>query len=108
MRASLFSNKQGGSSWENLIRWRFFSAWWRMLRRAIRIIRRQRFDVSVKFVNEMVKLKRTTGSLAPSQAKKYDVGMVLAHQYLGKLTSGLQEAFAANTPAWWSQTTARS
>jgi hypothetical protein len=32
-----------------------------------------------------------------SQARKYRVGMVLAHQYLGQLTSGLQEAFEANT-----------
>lgn len=32
-----------------------------------------------------------------SQARKYRVGMVMAHQYLGQLTSGLQEAFEANT-----------
>lgn len=32
-----------------------------------------------------------------SQARKYQVGMVLAHQYLGQLTGGLQEAFEANT-----------
>lgn len=32
-----------------------------------------------------------------SQARKYNVGMVLAHQYLGQLTPALQEAFAANT-----------
>ena len=32
-----------------------------------------------------------------SQARKYGVGMVLAHQYLGQLSAGLQEAFAANT-----------
>lgn len=32
-----------------------------------------------------------------SQARKYKVGMVLAHQYLGQLASGLQEAFEANT-----------
>ena len=32
-----------------------------------------------------------------SQARKYRVGMTLAHQYLGQLTSGLQEAFEANT-----------
>ena len=32
-----------------------------------------------------------------SQARKYKVGMVLAHQYLGQLTPSLQEAFAANT-----------
>ena len=32
-----------------------------------------------------------------SQARKYNVGMVLAHQYLGQLNAGLQDAFAANT-----------
>ena len=32
-----------------------------------------------------------------SQARKYRVGMVLAHQYLGQLDPKLQEAFAANT-----------
>lgn len=32
-----------------------------------------------------------------SQARKYKVGMVLAHQYLGQLGTGLQEAFEANT-----------
>ncbi len=32
-----------------------------------------------------------------SQARKYRVGMVMAHQYLGQLTQGLQEAFEANT-----------
>lgn len=32
-----------------------------------------------------------------SQARKYNVGMVLAHQYLGQLEPKLQEAFSANT-----------
>lgn len=32
-----------------------------------------------------------------AQARKYNVGMVLAHQYLGQLDGRLQEAFAANT-----------
>lgn len=32
-----------------------------------------------------------------SQARKYKVGMTLAHQYLGQLTNALQEAFDANT-----------
>ncbi|MEO1478541.1 MAG: ATP-binding protein, partial [Bacteroidota bacterium] len=32
-----------------------------------------------------------------SQARKYRVGMTMAHQYLGQLSSGLQEAFEANT-----------
>ena len=32
-----------------------------------------------------------------SQARKYNTGMVLAHQFLGQLDPKLQEAFAANT-----------
>jgi hypothetical protein len=32
-----------------------------------------------------------------AQARKYNVGMVLAHQYLGQLEPKLREAFAANT-----------
>lgn len=32
-----------------------------------------------------------------SQARKYRVGMVLAHQYLGQLDTKLQDAFSANT-----------
>ncbi len=32
-----------------------------------------------------------------SQARKYKVGMVMAHQYLGQLSQGLQEGFEANT-----------
>jgi hypothetical protein len=32
-----------------------------------------------------------------AQARKYNVGMVLAHQYLGQLDPKLQEAFGANT-----------
>lgn len=32
-----------------------------------------------------------------SQARKYKVGMVMAHQYLGQLSGSLQEAFEANT-----------
>ena len=32
-----------------------------------------------------------------SQARKYRVGIVLAHQYLGQLSNGLQEAIEANT-----------
>ncbi len=32
-----------------------------------------------------------------SSARKYNVGMVLAHQYLGQLEPRLQEAFSANT-----------
>ncbi|MEM9761642.1 MAG: ATP-binding protein [Pseudomonadota bacterium] len=36
-------------------------------------------------------------SVILSQARKYRVGMTMAHQYLGQLSSGLQEAFEANT-----------
>lgn len=36
-------------------------------------------------------------SVILSQARKYRVGMVMAHQYLGQLSSGLSEAFEANT-----------
>jgi hypothetical protein len=36
-------------------------------------------------------------SVILSQARKYRVGMVMAHQYLGQLGSGLAEAFEANT-----------
>jgi len=32
-----------------------------------------------------------------SQARKYNIGMVLAHQYLGQLDTRLQEAISANT-----------
>ncbi|UWR13403.1 type IV secretory system conjugative DNA transfer family protein [Sulfitobacter mediterraneus] len=32
-----------------------------------------------------------------SQARKYKVGLIMAHQYLGQLAGGLQEAFEANT-----------
>lgn len=32
-----------------------------------------------------------------SQARKYKVGMIMAHQYLGQLSNGLQEAFEANS-----------
>lgn len=36
-------------------------------------------------------------SIILSQARKYKVGMIMAHQYLGQLAGGLQEAFEANT-----------
>ncbi len=36
-------------------------------------------------------------SVILSQARKYRVGMAMAHQYLGQLTTGLSEAFEANT-----------
>jgi hypothetical protein len=36
-------------------------------------------------------------ALILEQARKYNVGMVLAHQYIGQLPPKLQESFAANT-----------
>jgi DNA helicase HerA-like ATPase len=39
---------------------------------------------------------RTIGVIL-SQARKYNVGMVLAHQFLGQLDAKLQEAISANT-----------
>lgn len=41
-------------------------------------------------------LDRNVGIIL-SQARKYNIGMVLAHQYLGQLEPRLQEAFGANT-----------
>lgn len=39
-----------------------------------------RFDVSVKFVNDMVKLKRETGSLAPKRQGNPGVGKLTPHE----------------------------
>lgn len=39
-----------------------------------------RFDVSVKFVNDMVKLKRETGSLAPKRQGNPGIGKLTPHQ----------------------------
>ncbi len=36
-------------------------------------------------------------ALILEQARKYNVGVIMAHQYLGQLSPKLQEAFAANT-----------
>ncbi|MEM6465829.1 MAG: hypothetical protein AAF679_04910 [Pseudomonadota bacterium] len=38
-----------------------------------------RFDVSVKFVNDMVKLKRETGSLAPKRQGNLGIGKLTPH-----------------------------
>ena len=40
----------------------------------------RRFDVSVKFVNEMVKLKRETGSLAPKRQGNPGIGKLTPHE----------------------------
>ena len=39
-----------------------------------------RFDVSVKFVNDMVKLKRETGSLAPKPQGNPGIGKLTPHE----------------------------
>ncbi|QBY00388.1 transposase [Rhodophyticola sp. CCM32] len=39
-----------------------------------------RFDVSVKFVNDMVKLKRGTGSLAPTRQGHRGIGKLTPHK----------------------------
>jgi len=39
-----------------------------------------RFDVSVKFVNDMVRLKRATGSLAPKRQGNLGVGKLTPHE----------------------------
>jgi transposase len=39
-----------------------------------------RFDVSVKFVNDMVKLKRLTGSLAPKRQGNRGIGKLTPHE----------------------------
>lgn len=39
-----------------------------------------RFDVSVKFVNDMVKLKRETGSLAPKRQGNRGIGKLTPHE----------------------------
>ena len=38
-----------------------------------------RFDVSIKFVNDMVKLKRETGSLAPERQGNPGIGKLTPH-----------------------------
>jgi len=39
-----------------------------------------RFDVSIKFVNDMVKLKRATGSLAPKRQGNPGIGKLTPHE----------------------------
>lgn len=57
---------------------------------------RDRLPVHV-YIDEAQDYFDQTLSVILSQARKYRVGMTMAHQYLGQLTSGLQEAFEANT-----------
>ena len=49
------------------------------------------------YVDEAAEYFDRNIGLILSQARKFNVGMVLAHQYLGQLEPKLQEAFAANT-----------
>lgn len=49
------------------------------------------------YIDEAADYFDRTISTILTQARKYGVGMVLAHQYLGQLDARLQDAFAANT-----------
>jgi hypothetical protein len=49
------------------------------------------------YIDEAQEYFDQTLSVILSQARKYRVGMTMAHQYLGQLNHGLQEAFEANT-----------
>jgi hypothetical protein len=49
------------------------------------------------YIDEAADYFDRTLSIILSQARKYNVGMILAHQYLGQLNPQLQEAVAANT-----------
>ena len=55
--------RYGGEKWVGCIRLNCAHAPWRLSRRATRTPRR--LCVSIKFVNDMVRLQRATGSLAP-------------------------------------------
>ena len=57
---------------------------------------RDRLPVHV-YIDEAQDYFDQTLSVILSQARKYRVGMTMAHQYLGQLSHGLQEAFEANT-----------
>ena len=56
----------------------------------------ERLPVMV-YIDEAQEYLDQNVSVILSQARKYKVGMVMAHQYLGQLGSGLREAFEANT-----------
>jgi hypothetical protein len=57
---------------------------------------RERLPVMV-YIDEAQDYFDQNISIILSQARKYRVGMIMAHQYLGQLSNGLQEAFEANT-----------
>ncbi|WP_461425257.1 type IV secretory system conjugative DNA transfer family protein [Gymnodinialimonas sp.] len=57
---------------------------------------RDRLPIHV-YIDEAQDYFDQTLSVILSQARKYRVGMTMAHQYLGQLSHGLQEAFEANT-----------
>jgi hypothetical protein len=52
---------------------------------------------TIVYIDEAADYFDRTIGIILSQARKYKVGMVLAHQYLGQLEPKLQEAFSANT-----------
>ena len=49
------------------------------------------------YVDECADYLDQNVSIILEQARKFNVGMVLAHQYVGQLSTKLQESFAANT-----------
>ena len=49
------------------------------------------------YVDECADYLDQNVSVILEQARKYNVGLVLAHQYIGQLSPKLQESFAANT-----------
>lgn len=57
---------------------------------------RQRLPTFV-YIDEAADYFDRNIGLILSQARKFNIGMVLAHQYLGQLDPKLQEAFGANT-----------
>tara|TARA_R110002124_G_scaffold153244_1_gene320214 strand:- start:7063 stop:9270 length:2208 start_codon:yes stop_codon:yes gene_type:complete len=49
------------------------------------------------YVDECADYLDQNVSIILEQARKFNVGMILAHQYVGQLSAKLQESFAANT-----------
>ncbi len=52
---------------------------------------------SFVYIDECADYLDQNVSLILEQARKFNIGMVLAHQYVGQLSPKLQESFAANT-----------
>jgi hypothetical protein len=53
---------------------------------------------AIVYIDEAQDYFDPTVGVILSQARKYNVGMVIAHQYLGQLSGGLVDAVEANTP----------